>query len=413
MPFSQVNNAYVFRGRLRKRFGSEYTGNPQNAQNSRLAINMGTTNSGTGNLSVTLGAGGLPAVTGAIGQQFSVGTTIFTVYQASGAMLVSGTGSGTFDTGTGALVLLGAPKGLPVYFYPAQPVMGLGIYESGPVANQPAMAFDLHNPYQYNGTSWQWLNGATTTPLFTGTDLDYFWTSNWQGSAPSDVAFFVTNNVDPIWYWYPTPGGLDWAMLQPVFDTNGDYVVTARIILPFQGHTIMLNTTEQINGGSKNTYVNRVRWSAWGSPLPQTHGLFQHNHTWEITLLVLSFDDAGTKEAIIGAEFIKDRLIGYFEQSTYELAFTGNHTAGSFQWQKINTELGAVGTFSTIPFDKAVLGIGKTGVHACSGANVERIDFKIPDQIFEFKVEGESYNRIAGIRVYQPELAVWSYVEEK
>src|SRR5215475_8018909 len=84
--FAQLENAYVFRGRVRKRFGSQYTGSGWSSPFtqplfSRLRVNIGTTN-GSGNLSITLTTttGG---TTWEIGQQFSVGTQVFTVYQAS------------------------------------------------------------------------------------------------------------------------------------------------------------------------------------------------------------------------------------------------------------------------------------------------------------------------------------------
>ena len=48
--------------------------------------------------------------------------------------------------------------------------------------------------------------------------------------------------------------------------------------------------------------------------------------------------DAATQEAIVSAEFLKDRLIVYFERSTWELVYTGNQIY-PFTWQKINTEL--------------------------------------------------------------------------
>ena len=44
----------------------------------------------------------------------------------------------------------------------------------------------------------------------------------------------------------------------------------------------------------------------------------------------------GTDEQIISCEFIKDRLIVFFERSTWELAYTGNEVL-PFIWQKINT----------------------------------------------------------------------------
>src|SRR5271157_622081 len=76
--FTQLNNVYCFRGRVRKRFGSEYTGTgtgtTQQLQ-SRLAIKIGTIDPVTGIL-----AGNVPGGIYKVGQMFSVENTIFTVY---------------------------------------------------------------------------------------------------------------------------------------------------------------------------------------------------------------------------------------------------------------------------------------------------------------------------------------------
>jgi hypothetical protein len=118
--------------------------------------------------------------------------------------------------------------------------------------------------------------------------------------------------------------------------------------------------------------------------------------------------DATTDEEIIGAEFIKDRLIVYFENSTWELVYTNNQVQ-PFIWQKINTELGAVSTFSLIPFDKMVLGVGINGIHACNGANVERIDNKIPLKIYDLRRDFEGVKRVHGIRDYATECVYWTF----
>jgi len=117
---------------------------------------------------------------------------------------------------------------------------------------------------------------------------------------------------------------------------------------------------------------------------------------------------APTEEAIVSAEFIKDRLIVFFERSTWELAYTGNQVL-PFVWQKINTELGSEATFSVVPFDKVVLAIGNTGVHACNGSNVERIDTKIPDTVFEIFNKENGVSRVAGVRDYFNEMVYWSF----
>src|SRR5207247_7694475 len=92
--------------------------------------------------------------------------------------------------------------------------------------------------------------------------------------------------------------------------------------------------------------------------------------------------DAPTSEAIVTALILKDRLIVYFERSTWELVYTGNQVI-PFDWQTINIELGAESTQSVVPFDSVILGVGDVGIHSCNGGNVARIDDKIPDEILQ------------------------------
>ena len=53
--------------------------------------------------------------------------------------------------------------------------------------------------------------------------------------------------------------------------------------------------------------------------------------------------------------------------------------------------------------------MGTTGVHACSGANVERIDTKIPDEIFTIQSRNLGVQRVYGIRDYYTELVYWTF----
>ena len=75
--FAELNNAYVFRGRVRKRFGSRWIGD--NSLVSRLRINVGFITGGalSGNIKAILADLGIPI---GIGQSFSIGDIIFTVY---------------------------------------------------------------------------------------------------------------------------------------------------------------------------------------------------------------------------------------------------------------------------------------------------------------------------------------------
>lgn len=105
--FDELNNAYCFRGRIRKRFGSIYmTAGDQTL--SRLRVQVGTYGAQTSPV---------PGIVFKIGQMFSIGSDIFTVYQ-NGQMLsvnVNAANAGTtFNTATGVWAInytAGAPAG--------------------------------------------------------------------------------------------------------------------------------------------------------------------------------------------------------------------------------------------------------------------------------------------------------------
>lgn len=397
--FSEINNAYVWRGRVRKRFGSLWLGNTQ--LTSRLRINIGTTD-GAGNFVGNIPANLLPLTQ--IGQIFSVDTQVFTV-SALGApanMLISGTATiATLDNITGAIVINGADINTDVYFYPSLPVMGLLSYETAATNDEFIIGFDTRFAYQYTG-GWERLAGEITpgASLWNGNDAQLFWGSTWSGADPSQKVFFVTNFNEAEPNYMRTYYAGNWDNFRPLVRA-GVYMNSARIIVPFKNRLVCLNTWEGAAIPGALNYQNRCRFSQLGSPLDVD--AFRTDIPGRGGAI-----DAATAEAIITAEFVKDRLIVYFERSTWELAYTGNQIY-PFTWYQINTELGAESTFSVVPFDKVALGVGNVGIMACNGTNVDRIDDKIPEEVFKIHNVDSGVERVYGIRDYYTEMVYWTF----
>jgi hypothetical protein len=426
--FSELNNAYVFRGRVRKRFGSTLTGT--NQLNSRLRISLGNTD-GAGAINLVPPGAKVAGTVYKVGQMFSIGTKTFTVIalgNPSALLRSDGLASvATFDTTTGELHIDTTLLATPVYFYPSEPVMGLTMYENGTINNHTAYAFDTQFAYRYSGGSWNQF-GPTAGNQWHSSNSEFFWSCNWQGVDPDDFALFTTNfnatinaapgaTDDPIWYF----DGTVWAsftapigVIKPLAAapvTLGDIKIqTARIIVPFKDRLVLLNTVEtdgSVAPGVNKSYVNRCRFSHAASPLSTTAWWNPNVATGGNYATGGGYIDAPTMEEIVSASFIKDRLIVYFERSTWELAYTGNQVL-PFVWNKLNTELGVEATFSVVPFDTVVLGIGTTGIQGCNGSNVERIDDKIPDKVFDLVHKSDAVKRIAGIRDYKTEMVYWA-----
>ena len=478
--FSELNNAYVFRGRVRKRFGSRWTGGSQFS--SRLRINIGTITGGilSGNVRSILSDAGMPT---GVGQAFSIGTIVFTVYNsASGNQQMLRTdnslSTATFNLSTSAFNITGValPDATPVFFYPNLPVMGLPTYEQISINDEYVIAFDTRYAYTYGAGGWNRI-GAEATPgaaVWTGSNSQFFWGDTWTGADASAKIFFVTNfntsdgiryydgtNWNQFNYYFsigaslgntdssgdasgtaPAPYAIGQTFIigntlflvtassgaltpislndnpavgtgtfdtvtgaytftgatasSPIYYSDGNIINTARIIVPFKNRLLLFNTVE-----AGTSYTNRCRYSQVGSPLDPA-GWFQDIPGRGNAI------DASTTEAIITVEFIKDRLIVFFERSTWELVYQGNQ-AYPFTWQQINTELGAESTFSIVPFDKIAIGVGNVGIHACNGSNVERIDEKIPDTVFSIHNNGQGVERVYGIRDYYVEMVYWTF----
>lgn len=334
------------------------------------------------------------------GQMFSVVNDMYTTISdvAGPQAMRATTGTGTYNVTTGAYVINNAPANALVYFYPAQPVMGFCTYETGTVNNNPVIAFDQQFAYLFLNGAWDRLG----TAAWTGSDSQFFWGTTWQSNDSSENYLYVTNNraVDHIKYWT----GIVWANLYPQTRNAANYFLeTARILVVFKGRVLALNTTETEGAaGAYKVHANRVRWSQSGSPVQAD--------AWQEDIPGKGgWLDAPTRQAIITAQILKDRLIVYFDSSTWELVYLNNE-ATPFAWYQINSELGAEATFSQIPFDKVVLGIGNTGIVACNGSQVERIDDKIPMDVFKIHANNDGTLRVHGIRDFYTEMVYWTIV---
>lgn len=418
--FPDLEDCYMWRGRVKKRLGFNILG--------RLGRVV----------AVTTGA---PQVINL--PPFSAGTPIteflshFTIgpdeYQDPGGanpvfLLTTGTpGSAELDRVAGTLTLSGADgAGFDVIFFPGLPVMGLPLLETNIIDQELMMAFDTVFSYRYSNTSMSFIDTSlhkTTNTLvyWTGEDYQQFWSTNYL------QALWATNNVEGFQNIPTTtvPGQGDgirwfdqnqsgWVNFLP--QVNGiNFLMGALIILAYKGRLVMFNTVEGTSIGSFKRYYQRARWSQVGNPfyvapLP-TESQFGGPDVdgWRDDIPGHGgFIDATTLEQIVSAEYVKDTLIVYFERSTWQLIFTGNDLQ-PFLWEKINTELGAQSTFSVVPFDRTTIAVGDFGIHACDSVNVQRIDQKVPDEIFNIQNSNNGPERTSGIRDYFNQLVYWSF----
>lgn len=417
--FEILRNMHVWRGRVKKRFGAkemnDSKGGLQKQMFTRLRVNIGTTKVVTGNFNN--GGLAIPGHDWSIGMQFSIGDTLWTVDVANGPLLTTSTvATGTFDTATGMINIVGNTENplVDVYFYPLEPVQNFALYENNEINDSLCVAFDTLFSYKFaRSVGWQILGTvppAVGSATWTGSNADFYSVCNYRGPDEFDYYLYVVNGVeaDEIKYF----DGTNWASFAPQYSTvapTANFVIkTAKYIVPFQNRLLLLGPTIQIDAVPNYEYFgSRIIWSAQGDP---TANPVPGNYTSWLpgTPGYSSFLDIYTKEIITGFQYLKDRLMIFCENSTWELVYTGG-LIDPFRVQKINTELGIESADSIVPFDKAVLGFGSSGILACNGVNVERIDNDIPDIIFDISNANDGPQRVSGIRDYFTKEVYWSY----
>ncbi len=407
-----LQNAYVWRERILRKNAYELLGRLQRT----IAVNVVLV-AGSANLKTALSLGATASITpGTINLVGSVDGTTYTDPAKNGTLLATGgTGTGgTINYFTGVITITsGAGETITgtLDYYPGLPVMGIRIRDAQNATNNQTVFFDTVYAYIYNGTKFvEFLPGTT----WTGTDAEFFWTTNFWIADLNRKLFWATNysvSGDPIRY---TNGvtGTNWIDFLPVINAAGDQLLQALCLLPFKGSMIAFNTKEGPLAGGK-FYTNRIRWAAIGNPITVVSAIVTivNPNAWRDDIRGQGgFIDIPTNEDIVSVGFVRDNLVIYCERSTWQLRST-NRTIQPFILEKVNSELGAESTFSTIQFDTSLMGIGDKGIVECDSYKSERIDIKIPDFVFRLADSNDSTSRIQGIRDFEQRLAYWTVVQ--
>ena len=315
--------------------------------------------------------------------------------------------TGTVNYLTGAVVITGAAAGLPTKvsfnYFPGLPVMGIRTREDEALNIEQTVFFDTKYAYEYNSGFEEFLPGTT----WTGSDSDFFWTTNYWISKTNNKVFWETNDTtDPIRY---TDGqvGTNWINFSPTINVAGEKLNTCKCMLPFRGRMVVFNTVE-----NNLQFPNRIRWAAIGNPFSDVSAIVTvvNVNAWRDDIRGQGgFLDIPTSEDIITVGFVRDNLVIYCERSTWQLRYTGRSIA-PFQIEKVNSELGVESTFSGVQFDTSLVGIGDKGIVECDSYQSKRIDVKIPDLVQALiQNQNNGAKRVHGIRDFQNKLAYWIY----
>lgn len=428
----ELENAYCWREEIKKREGMKLVGRLRRVI--PIAV-LDTTTAGTPYTEFNiLVAAGITEVTATI----EPGSVLITITggNAANAATYTDDSDGTFTTtgnGDDGLSYINYATGLfhgaylvnavaansninvSFNYFPGLPSMGILTRELSGINDDQTLWFDTKYCYTLTGSHFQEFITGTT---WNGTDSDFFYGTNYRGSVSSTRLFFVTNfyrDISTIPAGSPMryTDGITWTDFYPLVADNppsaaASYLLTARILIPYYGRLLALNTWEGSSTTDWSTSLNtgnRCRFSQIGDPTQTTAGA----EAWRSDLFGKGgFIDAPTNQEIISATFYKNTLIVFFEQSTWRLQYLGEYGL-PFIWERISSDYGSESTFSPILFDNGVLAVGDKAIVTSSGGDVQRIDLQIPDQVYRFKNADNGPKRVHGIRDFKKEIVYWCY----
>lgn len=405
-----LENAFVWRERIKRRQGLTTLGRLRRLYTLQALGSTDGAGTFSGNLKVIFSLETTSQIeAGSV--IVSDGVNTFTD-NGAGQLVGVPNGVGSINYSTGAITIasnqLLAPLTISFNYFPGLPVMGLRGRELNAINVEQTVAFDTKYAYVFNSGWREFIPGTT----WTGTDFNFFWTTNYWVDKDNNKIFWATNfsgkSGDPIRY----TNGTIWVDFAPQINAAGDVLAQCLALLPFRGRLVAFNTIEGPNLANGVNYFQRVRWAAIGNPFSAVSAIVTtvNANAWRDDIRGQGgFLDIPTSENIVSVGFVRDNLVIYCERSTWQLRYTGRSIA-PFQIEKVNSELGAESTFSAVQFDTSLVGIGDKGVVECDSYKSDRIDIKIPDLVFEFKNQNNGTERVYGIRDFQQRLAYWTYV---
>jgi hypothetical protein len=422
--YPTLENAFVWRERIKRKQAFQLLGRLRRVLTAQAIGNADGAGNFSGNLIAILS---LEA-----SAQIQPGSVVVTdpgpmhTFTDNGLGMLVGvpSGSGTINYITGAITITGATAGAALTanlnYYPTLPVMGARTRDLNQINSEMTVFFDTKYAYNFTASGFvEFKPGTTWSSGLSNANSNFFWSTNYWVSNANQKIFWVTNfsgnTGDPIRYTNGVGSGTGvWVDFAPDIDGT-NFLQQCLCLVPFRSRLLAFNTLEGVNLATAIQYRQRIRWCAIGTPftvstvplpVPANPDAWRDNIRGQG-----GYIDIPTNEDIITVGFVRDNLVIYCENSTWQLRYTGRSIA-PFQIEKVNTELGAGSTFSAVQFDTSLVGIGDKGVVQCDSFQSQRIDIKIPDLVMNhINTNNNGQKRVHGVRDFLQRLAYWIYPE--
>lgn len=208
------------------------------------------------------------------------------------------------------------------------------------------------------------------------------------------------------------------------------YLVGCRIIFPFKDRILFIGPVVQTSTAGSQIYLpDTIIFSQNGTPyytasftgdvtdatvtyhpiLTPTSQTATANAYFEDVAGYGGFISSGLNIPITTAGANEDSIIlGFNERKQARMIYTGNDLF-PFNLFLVNSELSSSSTFSSVVMDRGIYSIGNTGILIANQTEASRIDIEIPDEIFQFSLKSNGFERVTAQRDYINEWIYFTY----
>lgn len=409
--FERMENAYIFRGRVRKKFGFDWTGKDEYA--TRTKVKMGTSTS-SGFFTAPIDTLDLKP-----GHIFKIGEEVFTVPKwqkgaTSIPLLISKDATrAVIDFTTNRLSVSASEASKDVYFFPSLPIMGIFEMEVKQLNAKKPIVFDTKHAYTFSESNG-WVQFGDKT--FNGKQTDFFSGASFFGDSLDETFFYAVNGVTADKFMYIKENGTNVEQFKPHLKlengTSLGYIHSCKVIKTFANRLFAFNTFEDTDTDSNIiNYPYRIRLSPIG-----IRGSGASNDIWNVTAKLGSgIIEIPTREEIVAAEVLRDKLIVFCEKSTWQISHLAssadNPAITPFSLKLINPDFGASSINSVLSLDDVLVSFSDFGIFQTDGLNVKRIDTKIPDEFLKSDRVNDGTKKIFSLRDVKHQLAYFGFAE--
>ena len=248
--------------------------------------------------------------------------------------------------------------------------------------------------------------------------------ANFQAGATGTggIAQYLTNTIagqDGIKFYIGDPTGPSltkgWVNFNPPLasGTSPQYLVGAKIIIPFKNRLLFFGTWTQTSTGSAIYNPNQLVASQNGTVFYANVGL-PANQSGDPSAFFQNVVGRGIRlnapisQEVILVDVNGDVIIVVFEDQPLVLYSTGDDSA-PLLYQTVSSEYGGLSTFSGVSLDVGVLSISPYGFTMTTQTGTERIDLTIPDQVFNINQDNHGIERVCVVRDFRNEFIYWTF----